>query len=137
MIKIYHNPRCRKSREGLQILQESRQEFEIIDYLKKGVSFDELKSIIDLLAITPIELIRKNEAIWKSKFKSMTLSDEEIINAMIENPKLMERPIVINADKAAIGRPSQNILNIQFTKKTWVEMPWQRTPRESKKVILT
>ena len=74
MIKIYHNPRCRKSREGLQILQESGQEFEIIDYLKKGVSFDELKSIIDLLAITPIDLIRKNEAIWKDHYKGKILN---------------------------------------------------------------
>ena len=112
MIKIYHNPRCRKSREGLQILQESRQEFEIIDYLKKGVSFDELKSIIDLLAITPIELIRKNEAIWKNHYKGKELSNDEIISSMIEHPKLIERPIVINKEKAIIGRPPENIKQI-------------------------
>ena len=112
MIKIYHNPRCRKSREGLQILQESGQEFEIIDYLKKGVSFDELKSIIDLLAITPIELIRKNEAIWKDYYKGKILNDAAVISSMIEHPKLIERPIVINKEKAIIGRPPENIKQV-------------------------
>ena len=112
MIKIYHNPRCRKSREGLQILQESGQEFEIIDYLKKGVSFDELKSIIDLLAITPIELIRKNEAIWKDHYKGKILNDTAVISSMIEHPKLIERPIVINKERAIIGRPPENIKQV-------------------------
>ena len=112
MIKIYHNPRCRKSREGLQILQESGQEFEIIDYLKKGVSFDELKSIIDLLAITPIELIRKNEAIWKNHYKGKILNDAAIISSMIEHPKLIERPIFINKERAIIGRPPENIKQV-------------------------
>ena len=112
MITILHNPRCSKSREGLSVLKRSGKDFKVIKYLDEPISVDTLKHIISLLGIAPIELIRKNEAIWKSKFKSMTLSNEEIINAMIENPKLMERPIVINADKAAIGRPSQNILNI-------------------------
>ena len=112
MITILHNPRCSKSREGLSVLKRSGKDFKVIKYLDEPISVDTLKHIISLLGIAPIELIRKNEAIWKSKFKSMTLSNEEIINAMIENPKLMERPIVINADKAAIGGPSQNILNI-------------------------
>ena len=112
MIKIYHNPRCRKSREGLQILQESGQEFEIIDYLKKGVYFDELKSIIYLLAITPIELIRKNEAIWKDHYKGKILNDTAVISSMIEHPKLIERPIVINKERAIIGRPPENIKQV-------------------------
>ena len=112
MIKIYHNPRCRKSREGLQILQESSQEFKIIDYLKKGVSFDELKSIIYLIAITPIKLIRKNEAIWKYHYKGKILNDAAIISSMIEHPKLIERPIVINKERAIIGRPPENIKQI-------------------------
>ena len=63
MIKIYHNPRCRKSREALQILQESGKDFEIIEYLKESLSFDEVKAIIDLLNIPPIKLLRKNEAV--------------------------------------------------------------------------
>ena len=112
MIKIYHNPRCRKSREGLQILEESGKPFEIIQYLKSVPSFDEMKSIIDLLGITPVELIRKNEVIWKENFKGKDLSDDQIIQAMIDNPKLIERPIVIHNDKAVIGRPPEKIQQI-------------------------
>jgi arsenate reductase len=112
MIKIYHNPRCRKSREGLQILQESGKEFEIREYMKELPSLDELASVIKLLGISPLELVRKNEAIWKENYKGKTLSDDEIIQAMAENPKLIERPIVINNDKAVVGRPPEKIHQI-------------------------
>ena len=80
--------------------------------IHQRVSFDELKSIIDLLAITPIELIRKNEAIWKDHYKGKILDDDEIIYLMIEYPKLIERPIVINKQKAIIGRPPENIKQV-------------------------
>jgi arsenate reductase len=109
MIKIYHNPRCRKSREGLQLLKESKREFKIIEYLKETPSFDELKSIINLLGITPLELIRKNESIWKKNYKGKELTNDDVIRAMTEHPKLIERPIVINKEKAVIGRPLENI----------------------------
>ncbi len=109
MIKIYHNPRCRKSREGLQLLKESKREFKIIEYLKETLSFNELKSIINLLGITPLELIRKNESIWKKNYKGKELTNDEVIRAMTEHPKLIERPIVINKEKAVIGRPPENI----------------------------
>ncbi len=109
MIKIYHNPRCRKSREGLQLHKESKREFKIIQYLKETPSFDELKSIINLLGITPLELIRKNESIWKKNYKGKELTNDEVIRAMTEHPKLIERPIVINKEKAVIGRPLENI----------------------------
>ena len=112
MIKIYHNPRCSKSREGLTIVQESGKKFEIVEYLKETPTFEELSSILSLLEITPIELIRKNEAIWKEKYKGTELSSDELITAMIENPKLIERPIVINNGKAIIGRPPENIKQI-------------------------
>ena len=112
MIKIYHNPRCRKSREGLQILEASGKPFEIVQYLKEVPSFDELKSIINLLGISPMELVRKNEAIWKENFKGKDLSDDQIIQAMIDNPKLIERPIVINNDQAVVGRPPEKIQQI-------------------------
>tara|TARA_B100000780_G_scaffold153775_1_gene107502 strand:- start:8046 stop:8387 length:342 start_codon:yes stop_codon:yes gene_type:complete len=112
MIKIYHNPRCKKSREGLEILEESGQKFKIVEYLKTTLSFNELKSIINLLDITPIELIRKNEAIWKDHYKGKILDDDEIIYLMIEYPKLIERPIVINKQKAIIGRPPENIKQV-------------------------
>ena len=109
MIKIYHNPRCRKSREGLQLLKESKQGYKIIEYLKETPNFDELKSIINLLGITPLELIRKNESIWKKNYKGKELTNDEVIRAMTEHPKLIERPIVINKEKAVIGRPPENI----------------------------
>lgn len=112
MIKIYHNPRCRKSREGLQILEDSGKEFEIIKYLDEVPSIKELKEIITLLGISPIQLIRKNEKIWKEEFKGKALSDEEIITAMTNHPKLIERPIVITKNKAVIGRPPELILEL-------------------------
>lgn len=112
MITILHNPRCSKSREGLSLLENSGKDFEVIRYLDEPISEEKLKNIISLLGITPIELVRKNEAIWKSNFKGKTLSDAQIIKAMVAHPKLIERPIVINGKKAVIGRPSQNILDI-------------------------
>ncbi len=112
MITILHNPRCAKSREGLSLLKNSGKDFEVIKYLDEPMCEDALKNIISLLKIKPIELVRKNEAIWKSDLKSVMLSDAQIIKAMLRHPKLIERPIVINGMKAAIGRPPQNILNI-------------------------
>ncbi len=112
MIKIYHNPRCSKSRQGVAILEESNVEFETIKYLDQTLTKDELVEIISLLEIKPLELVRKNEKIWKESFKSKELTDDEIIIAMIENPKLIERPIVVNNKKAVIGRPPENINSI-------------------------
>ncbi|MFT4577120.1 MAG: arsenate reductase [Polaribacter sp.] len=112
MIKIYHNPRCSKSRQGLEVLENSGKQFEIIRYLENIPSKEELTSIIEKLQIKPIELVRKNEAIWKENYKGKELSDLEIVTAMIQNPKLIERPIVINDDKATIGRPLENIQHI-------------------------
>ncbi|AOW19450.1 arsenate reductase (glutaredoxin) [Urechidicola croceus] len=105
MIKIYHNPRCRKSREGLAILENSGEEFEIVKYLENPPTKIELFELIKLLNISPIELIRKGEVIWKENFKNKPLTDEQIVDAMINFPKLIERPIVIKNNKAVIGRP--------------------------------
>lgn len=111
-MKIYHNPRCSKSRQGLAILEEAKVNFEIIKYLDTPVTKDELAEIILLLGISPIQLVRKNEAIWKENFKGKELSDDEIITAMVENPKLIERPIVVANGKAVIGRPPEIIKDI-------------------------
>lgn len=111
-MKIYHNPRCSKSRQGLAILEGSKLNFETIKYLETPISENELKEIIKLLGIAPIDLVRKNEAIWKEKYKGETLTDSEIIAAMVQNPKLIERPIVINNGKAVIGRPPEIIKTI-------------------------
>ncbi|KGL60739.1 MULTISPECIES: arsenate reductase (glutaredoxin) [unclassified Polaribacter] len=112
MIKIYHNPRCSKSRQGLAILEDSKKEFEVIKYLDHTLSEEELNELIKFLNISPIDLVRKNEKIWKENYKGKELSDKEIIIAMVENPKLIERPIVINNNKAVIGRPPEKIAAI-------------------------
>ena len=112
MIKIYHNNRCTKSRNGLALLEASGKEFEVIKYLENVPTKAELDNIIKLLKIKPIDLVRKNEAVWKSDFKDKNLNDDQIIEAMINNPKLIERPIVINNDKAVIGRPTELIETI-------------------------
>ena len=112
MIKILHNNRCTKSRCGIEFLQQSGKPFQIIKYLEDTLSAKELKNIIQLLEMKPIDLVRTNEAIWKTEFKNKVLSDDEIIEAMVKNPKLIERPIVINGNKAVIGRPTEKISEI-------------------------
>lgn len=112
MIQIYHNSRCGKSRECLVFLENSGQKFEIIKYLEDIPSFDELKEIIKKLDIKPIELVRQKEKIWIANFKNTELTDDEIIQAMISNPILIERPIVINGDKAIIARPLEKVAAI-------------------------
>ena len=111
-MKIYHNPRCTKSRQGLALLQNSDVDFEIIEYLKTPLTKDELKDLLQKLGIPASELIRKNEAIWKEQFKNKDLTEAELIHAMIEFPKLIERPIVVNGNTAVIGRPTENISTI-------------------------
>ncbi len=108
-MKIFHNQRCSKSRQGLALLENSNENFEIIDYQNNPPSVKELKEILDMLGFTPIQLVRKNEAIWKENYKGKELSDDEIIEAMCNNPKLIERPIVIKGNKAVLGRPPENI----------------------------
>ncbi len=112
MIKIYHNNRCSKSRNGLAILEQSGKEFEVVKYLETPPTIEELTHIISLLKIKPIELVRKNEAIWKENFKGKELSDSQIITAMVNNPKLIERPIVVTNTKAVVGRPPEKITDI-------------------------
>jgi len=109
MIRIYHNPRCSKSREGLAILTESGKEFEVIKYMENVPTKEELKSIIQILGISALQLVRKNEPIWKERYLGKSLSEEDIITAMVQNPKLIERPIVIQNNKGTIGRPPEKI----------------------------
>ncbi|MEO9511625.1 MAG: arsenate reductase (glutaredoxin) [Flavobacteriaceae bacterium] len=109
MIKIYHNPRCRKSREGLELLEKSGEEFETVLYLENIPTKKELQTVIDYLGIVPMELVRKNEAVWKENYKGKDLTDDAVVEAMIAYPKLIERPIVIKDEKAVIGRPLEKI----------------------------
>ena len=112
MIVIYHNPYCRKSRESLEILETSKEDIQIIKYLDETLKVEKLTKIINLLKIKPIDLIRQNESLWKENFKDLEFTDEELIQVMCNYPKLIERPIVINGDKAVIGRPPTKILDI-------------------------
>ena len=115
MIKILHNPRCGKSREGLSVIEETGKPFEIIKYLDNPLTESELTELIKKLNITPIDLVRQKEKIWIEQFKGKNLPDSALIQAMATNPILMERPIVINENMAVIGRPPQKI--IDFLKK--------------------
>ena len=112
MITIYHNSRCRKSRETLQILVDNNLEFKVIEYLKVQLSKTQIKTLINKLGIDPIKLVRRNEDIWKKNYKGKELSGNEIVQILSENPKLIERPIVELNDKAIIGRPPENVLKI-------------------------
>lgn len=112
MITIYHNNRCSKSREGVCFLENLKQPFEIINYLDQVPTYNELEVIIKKLNIKPIELVRIKEKDWTENFKGKTLTDKEIIEAMIQFPKLIERPIVINGEKAVVARPTALINEI-------------------------
>lgn len=112
MIKIFHNPRCGKSREGLQILENQNQPFEIIKYLESSPTISELQDLIKLLKIEPLDLVRQKEKIWIENFKKQDLTQTEIIQAMVDYPIIIERPIVVNGNKAIIGRPPSLIKEI-------------------------
>jgi arsenate reductase (glutaredoxin) len=112
-VKIYHNPRCSKSRQTLQLLQAQGIEPEIIEYLKTPPSVEQLNDILNKLDIQPRDLMRKNEKEYKETgMDNDSLSREALIQGMVTNPKLIERPIVLANEKAAIGRPPENVLTI-------------------------
>jgi len=108
-MKIYHNPRCGKSRQTLALIQESGRPVEIIEYLKAPPSESELKEIVNLLKIQPEDLIRKKEELFIKNCKGKRYSNDEWIKIMVENPILIERPIVVDGKRAIIGRPPENV----------------------------
>ncbi len=109
MIEILHNPRCSKSRAGLKYLEDKGIEPEVIKYLDEPLTPDELSEILEKLDLHPLDVIRKGEEVYKTEFADKELSDEEWILAMLEYPQLLERPIVINGEKAVIARPVELI----------------------------
>ena len=112
-VTIYHNPRCSKSRQTLGLLQENNVEPEIIEYLKTPPDVATLEKLLDMLGLEPRELIRKKEKEYKENdLANPELSRDELIAAMVANPKLIERPIVVKGDKAALGRPPELVLDI-------------------------
>ena len=113
MLKIYHNPRCSKSREALALLTEQQQVPEVIEYLKTPPTAQELKALLNMLGLTARQLMRTKEPEYlELGLDNPTLSEQQLINAMSTTPKLIERPIVVNGNKAAVGRPAANILAI-------------------------
>jgi len=112
-VTIYHNPRCSKSRQTLEILNQQNVDVEIIEYLKASPNAETLKQILSYLKITARDLLRKGESAYKEAgLDDTSLSEDEIIAAMVEHPILIERPVVVNNDKAAIGRPPESVLAI-------------------------
>jgi len=112
-IKIYHNPRCSKSRKTLEIIEQQGHKPEIIKYLDTPPTIEELQNVLSLLKLQPRDLMRKNEAEYKdNNMSDESLSNDELIALMYRFPKVIERPIVINNNKAVIGRPPESVLTI-------------------------
>ena len=112
-VKIYHNPRCTKSRLTLELLKEKGIEPEVKLYLEEGLEKNEVVEILNKIGISPRDFIRKGEAVFKeNNLSDKALSDEQLIDAIVKFPKIFERPVVIKGDKAAIGRPPENVLEI-------------------------
>ena len=112
MIQIYHNSRGSKSRQCLSLIENSGKKFEVIKYLENPPTYTELTEIISKLEIEAIDLVRKKEKIWVEQFKDKVLSPKEIIEIMVKNPILIERPIVISENKAVVARPIEKALAI-------------------------
>ncbi len=108
-MKIYHNPRCSKSRAGLQFLEENGYQAEVINYLKDGISEDEIRTIIDLTGMSAFDLLRTQEELFRTEYKDKNLSEDEWISVLSANPKLLKRPIVLNGKKAIFAQPAELI----------------------------
>ena len=111
-MKYYHNNRCRKSREGLAFLNEKDIHPEVINYMTNKINKADLLILIEKLQLTALDLIRKNESFYKENIKGKSFTDEELIDWMIKEPKLIERPILENDNSAEIGRPKENFLSL-------------------------
>ncbi|TXK49835.1 arsenate reductase (glutaredoxin) [Pontibacter qinzhouensis] len=110
MLTIYHNTRCSKSRQALDLLQQENREVQVIEYLKTPPTAAELQSLAQKLHLKPEDLVRKQEKLFKEKFAGKVYTDEEWVAILVANPSLIERPIVVKGDKAVIGRPPENVL---------------------------
>jgi len=112
-VTIYHNPSCSKSRQTLEIIKNKGIEPIIIEYLKVSPTKDKIKEILSILGYAPRDLMRKKESVYiKNKLEDSSLSDDSLINFMVKNPILIERPIIIYNNKVAIGRPPEKVLDI-------------------------
>ena len=113
MLKIYHNPRCSKSREALQLLQQQQQPLQVVEYLNTPPTAAELEQLLVKMGITARQLLRSKEAEYQQLgLADTSLSEHQLIAAMVAQPKLIERPIVISGERAVIGRPLTNVLSL-------------------------
>jgi arsenate reductase len=111
MLTIYHNPRCRKSREALNLLESSKLNFEIIDYQKQPLTEEKLRELLTKLGLEAKDLIRKGEALWKEQYRDKNLTENDLLALMLEHPRLMERPILETETSAVIGRPIEHCID--------------------------
>ncbi|MBT8230563.1 MAG: arsenate reductase (glutaredoxin) [Bacteroidia bacterium] len=111
-MKIYHNPRCSKSRDSFNLLNEKGLDFEVVEYLKTPLTEDYVTKLLKMLGMDARDLVRKTEAIYKEQFKGKEMTERQWIKAMVKYPKLIERPIVVKGKKAVIGRPIENVINL-------------------------
>ncbi len=107
MIKIYHNPRCKTSREGLAYLRTKTSDIEVIDYLKEGLSREEIREILLKTNLKPDALVRTQEEVYRKELKGKKFTDEEWINILVENPKLLQRPIMLWRHRAVLAQPPE------------------------------
>lgn len=114
-ILIYHNPRCKKSREALNYLNHLNIDHSVILYISNPLNEKSLKDLLSKLKIKAIDLVRKNELLWKSEFSKRNLNEDDIISIMIDNPKIIERPIIEYKETAVIGRPIENLYDFLKT----------------------
>ncbi len=112
MIQIYHNPRCSKSRAGLQFLDDNNAEYEVINYIKDGISEQTILYLANKMNVNVIDLVRQNEEVYKTEIKGNQLTDSKLLKKIADNPRLLQRPIVVNNDKAVMGRPTEKIQEI-------------------------
>lgn len=113
MLTIFHNPRCSKSRQALELLQQQSQNITVVEYLKTPPTTTELKAVLVALRMSPRQLLRTGEPEYKElQLNQATISDQQLITLMTQHPKLIERPIVVHGDRAIIGRPPERVLDI-------------------------
>ena len=112
MVKIYHNPRCSKSRSAVQILEERGVPYEVVRYMDEPMTEEEFLELLDLLDLEAPELLRTDEKIWRENYRELELNEDELVMLMLEHPQLMQRPIVVNGSKAVVARPPERVLEV-------------------------
>ena len=110
ILTVYHNPRCRKSREAIQYFQEKGVPFETVKYLEHPFDKNTLGEVLKKIGKKPSDILRKDEDLWKKEYASIVLSEDQIFELLVQQPKLIERPIVTTVDKGVLARPIENLI---------------------------